>query len=318
MIAIGVLFALQHRLPPGWTSVGRLALRVETRAGVTLKHFGVDDSGRYLYAQSGDVFDTVTGRHHELTIYGRGWVPNEEMRLVLDKSLRFPDWLGCPLGAVCMERAGVFWVKSLGTTKYGFRPGTFAARINGPSVKLSKWKQSLIDRRINAAFLEPPAREVKLASGGHTMDLRVLCESSQIVLHGISSYGIPINNAVDSKHRKVYLASTNPRGLIELHWGSKPVSVQLPLPASFGPRWEPSFDSTVLADGSICCPEQISKKKARFPGMSSDFATAIVDGSHRAWSLWDGLIFYGASYNGRYVAYGWAQDTSARIARVGP
>ncbi|MFI5386790.1 MAG: hypothetical protein ACHQ50_11795 [Fimbriimonadales bacterium] len=331
MISVLLMLALPPRtLPPHWHDLGRQVRSPgsEPFAG----HYCVDESGRYVYTYQLQGVDTVTGKDRTVNVFMKTEGGKQYVRFMRGGKAPPPNWF--PGSAVEVfyasgNRIGADVGSDVpGGAQYNYFGGEVVATVDGPAIAGAQAFDTV--RAVCPSLI--PAQHAGSGRLGDDPPHRLN------VIEGNKTYRVPlpakINSVggvfseVDGRSGRAYILARFGRPgaewlakFWEVSYKTRPPSVtSLPDPAQSGTWWREAGDpSTIarLADESICM--RLHATPPRLPtGMSGKFATAILDLKTRRWKLWDKLIFFGSSLNGRYVAYGWGADPVIRIARVGP
>lgn len=333
LLALGCLHA--GEIPSAWHDLGRTVELLDggQRYLQTGNLYCIDVEGRWVYdgylrginIQSGEVkryyatggIDGSTGQLHSAFPVRN---PMERAAPILVPSETLPE------GIVQISAERIFYASKDRLGFYEVGPtgwpwdSDVCARLDGTPFRLAKGELDLVKSGIDLILpLGNPGYVRGYEKYPHNV-VTIRHESKEIRVKLPAPYVDPIGitNGVDWGARTAYVSinrKKDPRPLIAaISLGSNKAVRLLPAATAltaFNYRDFPST-SSVLRDGSICVPliERVPEPKKR------RVATLILDKSHKKWRLISGLAFYGSSYGGEFVAYGWWGQGTMRIARV--
>jgi hypothetical protein len=310
-------------LPPGWHNIGRTVkldassefggrLASELQAGQQVWIECIDEDGSVVYGAEGVGVDTRTGNTKTIEAYhppDSGGHPVVKLRW---KSQTPSDAPGNPfIDSIYYCHGNKFFLSMSGP---GGPWGAAIATVGGPAARVVTFR----DRARGARF---PGFEAQLQGDGGI--LRVT-KGKKIVAAklppGLVQVALFTNNGLWHKGR-IYGRGFGPQfnGLVAITFnGSRPTFTKYVLPPELHLQhaWS-ALGSEVLADDNICSSLCVDSWRAVMPPEPWKYATLVFDTKHNKWKVYGGLTYYGASYNGRYVAYGWDAEPVMHIARVG-
>ena len=294
------------------SSAGPFTFLSKNREGDLLEHYCISDEGKRLYAANGVGVDVHTGSKLSIRLYVReGKGHHVLQRLRWGASPAPPGWEQQDIDQIfaVIGRKVALYAPSF---SIGWPPSSWlVASVEGPAVE---WEvqddrkfqnHPLIAQRDEGGFfltrLEGRILKVKLPHG--VSDLTEL-------------FGSPRSSSA-----AVYVNSEGPvdRGLLVISSDrGRPAFKAYPLPSALGGaifRRLPD-SSTVLSNGDVFCPLPRKDVGSAISAMREKDATLVFSSKRKSWKLYDGLVFYGSSHNGRFVAYGWVKEPFIRMAQI--
>ncbi|MFI5386791.1 MAG: hypothetical protein ACHQ50_11800, partial [Fimbriimonadales bacterium] len=279
----------------------------------------------YTYQLQG--VDTVTGKDRTVNVFVKTEAGKQYVRLMRGGKAPPPNWFPSSANEVFFasdSRIGLMVASDLEGKDFS---GEMVASIDGPAIAGAQAFDTVrtVCPSVIPAYYGKPGRPGH--ADAHKFD----------VMEGAKTYSLPVPsklnsilgifNGVDGRSGKAYVSARFQRPgapwldrLWEISYRARP-PILTPLPDQDPTTvwWKGARGNGLarLADNTICMllqPDPGDHQK----GVSGKFATAILDLKTRRWKLWDKLIFFGSSLNGRYVAYGWGAEPVIRIARIGP
>ena len=132
----------------------------------------------------------------------------------------------------------------------------------------------------------------------------------------------PVVNGVIWEKKMAYLlmsltpGAVNTLYSVDFH-GKKPAARKLPRMPSDILAVANGSPQNALVDGSICDTRDAFSPATRPKRMKHRYATLIYTPSEHKWKLYDGLLVWGSSHDGRFVAFSLPPWSSFQVAKVG-
>jgi hypothetical protein len=316
-----IISLLLATLPARWSDLGRtvpyplidggVPVAERLRRGLEVPHCCVSEDGRLIFNRYGVGVDSKTGKKLSIRLYGaRPSSGVQFAKLTWGNAPPPSGWIEQGIVDVFLVRGNEVALDSDGSNMGGLTGFRFVGKIGGPQIAPSDGESTFRSSGIDVG-LRPKPGFLTVTKGFKTVEMK---------LPGGFDFAQLLVNGVDWKSGHVYaFAHGQKNGLVVFGLaGSKIVSSSYPLPPTLNLTEYPfPKQTTVLADGSVCGIVFAPKPTGEGPPVSWRCATVILDKDRRGWKLYPGLVFYGASHNGRYVAYGWDTQGTSHIARVG-
>lgn len=326
LLILGYLHAeAGHTLPAHWIPTGGKVAVVLPGPSTTLKHYRIDETGLYLYDEHAHALDSKSSRTFQVYVWRKGQGPDMRVRLTSDTLDPSSGWVEYGANGVLFARGKTLGFMANGDTVHLIPDFSLTAKVDGKPVfirnglaTLARSSYDFIRGVTPGVYPYPrskpftPGERLLLVHGGESRSFRIPVELGTV--RGF-------DNHIDWGHRRFFVAADGPgrAGLVEIRLVRKGVSVtRHAIPPNLGTtNWHMPFGAVRLADGEICMPvDRRAGSRDAVKGLTKAFGTLVYNTISHRWRLYDGLILYGASQSGRFVAYGSVEEPVMRVARI--
>jgi len=318
--SIVILLALVAKLalgglPPGWKVVAQpFPLPTDLQPWMS-GYCKVDSTGRFFYTRDHQI-DVRTGRSREYGVFMAFREPGRVQEFQL-------CWMDqAPKGWELSGFRYIFYAK--GETLGGMIPessigglrrgGTLFSAIGGGPHQYDEGLLPFLQSGVawKVPYYGIPHSEMFAGSGP-----AILCGNPpvRVPLPKSAEFAVPLPNGILWDKKVAYVIWQGKWSVMDFH--GKHVTYRGLTSDGWVAKGAPTEVPNVLVDGTICVTLNASNIKVRPKGMTSDIGTEIWVPSKRRWSYFDGILLWGTSHDGRFVAFSMYPEKQIRIATVG-